>query len=269
MIPTASLAEAQHGAMQHEKHVIKASETKEATMVRVVDMLKADAQLSGCKTIAELCDRKPNVCSVLLGGNCIGAQHPLNHNTVSGSMACIVGASYVAKCCFVATKMLGEKDGEKDSEASVSSEVSSEASSVCSDEEAIYDTQDPVDLGIAADIAPSADKFITCFILLPHHATIADLKRELLGHASGFEFHHRGLVCRDPDGNILRDSAQLPTAIATACADMGCHATFFIDIKPESMGKEYVKQRVQASPLAIETFCQGTFRPCVGGLILL
>jgi len=190
--------------MPHENQVLMASDIKEAKMERVSDVVLADEQLAGCKTVAELCARKPDVGSVLLGGNYLGPAH--GHLT---ALTCIVGASYVARCYIV-----------------------------------------PASSGLAA-VTSKTD------ILLPHHATIADLKRKVHLHLYiGPEVEHRGLdalICRDSDGNILDAAAQLPKASSSACADVGCHASFFFDLEPESMGpKTYLEERIEASPLAIE-----------------
>jgi len=211
----------------HDNHVFKASETEVATMERVADVLKADLLLAGCKTVAELCDRKPDVGSVLLGGNYLGpreslGREPFRASQNSEALMCIVGASYTARCCTVSNGRTMRLNGP---------------------------------------VAPNKDRLV----LLPHHSTIADLKREhqlhlcrigQVGTMTAADIQHCGsdtLICRDPDGNILNDSSQLPKASATACADVGCHATFFFDIAPLSMGpKTYIESRLEASPPAIE-----------------
>jgi len=190
-----------------ENHVLKGSHIEKPKMKRVLDVIKADAELAGCMTVAELCDRKPNIGSILLGGNYLVPGHGC-----LTALTCIVGASYIARCCIVPTS-----------------------------------------------VAPITD------ILLPHHATIADLKRELHLHllrvdpakiVNEIQRCSRGLdafICRDSAGDILDAAAQLPRASASACADVGCHATFFFDLEPESMGpKTYLEERIKASPLAIE-----------------
>jgi len=188
----------------HKNQVSMPSVIDGAKMERVSDVVLADEQLAGCKTVAELCARKPDVGSVLLGGNYLGPAH--GHLT---ALTCIVGASYVARCYIV-----------------------------------------PASSGLSV-VASKTD------ILLPHHATIADLKREVYPHLCiGPEDERRGLdalVCRDSDGNILDAAAQLPKASASACADVGCHASFFFDLELESMGPTtYLEERIEASPLAIE-----------------
>jgi len=202
--PSASIASI---ASMHE--VFEAFETEEVHMVPVTDLIEAglievDA-LTGC-TVAKLMDSMPPVGGVLLGGNCLGPGH--GHLTTA-SLTCIIGASYVAKCCFVSL----------------------------------------------------SDDKLSKLILLPHRATIIDLKSELM--VCGSELHGlttcalHEIVCRDVEGYILDDAAQLPKANANACADKGCHATFFIDIKPLSMHTTHVKGHIMASPLAIDKFCVG------------
>ena len=207
--------------MQHMNEVFEAFETEEVKMVLVADL--SEVALTGC-TVAKLFDSKPDVGGVLLGGNCLGPGH--GHLTAA-NLTCIAGASYVAKCCFVAL----------------------------------------------------SDDKLSKLILLPHHATIKDLKNELIAtnKVCGPGFHHPthrlmtstldGIVCRDVEGCILDDAAQFPKAKSTACADEGCHATFFIDVKPFSMYATHVKGRVMASPLAIDRFCVGP-SDFFGGMLL-
>jgi len=188
----------------------------EVKVERVVDVIKSDAQLASCKTVAELCIRKPDVGSVLLGGNHLSREH----GALTGGMTCTVSSLYVAKCCFIARRSEG-------------------------------------------------------IILLPRNASIAELKRRFndlaslqvkstleisvlsLHSASTEQEFIDEIVCKDSDGNILEDTATMPAASATACADVGCHATFFFDVKPLSMRETYVKDRIKASSLAVNTFVQG------------
>ena len=192
-------------AMQHIHPVWTASNIEGAKMERVSDVIIADAQLAGCTTVADLYTRKPDVGSVHLGGNYVGPWYGQ-----PTALMCIVGASFVARCCIV----------------------------------------------------PPNSKFSRITdILLPHHATIADLKRELqkIGESIhpgvSIAIQHReldALICRDSDGIILDDAAQLPKASASACADVRCHASFFFDMEPESMGsKAYIEERIKASTSAI------------------
>jgi len=189
---------------------------EKAKMERVSEVIQSDAQLASCKTVAELCLRKPDVGSVLLGGNHLAREH----GELTDGMMCIVSSCYVARCCFIARR---------------SEEL----------------------------------------ILLPHTATIAELKRKFydlksfqvkstleiavlsLHSASTEQEFIDEIVCKDPDDNILEGTATLPAASATACADVGCHATFFFDVKPLSMRETYVRDRINASSLAVNNFVHG------------
>jgi len=199
--------------------------TPEVKMERNADVIKSDAQLTDCKTVAELL-RKPDVGSVLLGGNNLAREH----GALTDGMTCTVSSRYVAKCCFIARK--------------------------------------------------SEELILEELILLPHSATIAELKRKLyrsfqkpviaaisdmgISVSTEQEFIDSiEIVCKDPNGNIFEDTATLPSAPgATACADVGCHATFFFDVKPPSMRETYVKDRmINASSSAIEDFVHGLCGP--------
>ena len=185
------------------------STKEEAKMERVADVIKADARLAGCQTVAALCDAKPGVGGVFLGGNYLGPGHGLSNND---GLACTVGSCYVAQCCFVPA-------------------------------------------------------FLTKTILLPRTANVVDLKRQFyrehprpiaaaisalgLPAASTEQACVDVIVCQDLNGSILADTDSLPAATATACADVGCHTTFFLAIKPKSMRTEYVEPRIKASSPAI------------------
>ena len=96
-------------------------------------------------------------------------------------------------------------------------------------------------------------------VLLPHGATVADMKREFYRcHAftTGTEQEWvDALVCKDPGGVILADTNRLPLASATACADFGHHALFFFDIEPDSMKQKHVRQKIsKVSSTTIDEF---------------
>jgi hypothetical protein len=198
--------------------------TGEPKVERLADVFRTDQKLAACRTVGELRDKlraqkKTDVGAVLLGGNAVSSNHDLKHKE---GMLCALSASYVAKCSF---------NGSKGN-------------------------------ATWADI-----------IMLPHTATIADLKREFyrinrgpidaaLGQNgaattardSSIDSVIDCMVCRDQDGRVLAASARLPSTSQTACADVGYHSAFFLDVKPQSMKKSYVQHKVDVSSSAISAF---------------
>ena len=189
-----------------------------ASTKRVADVLRSGpATLTSCQTVSQLREQKPDVGAVLLGGNYLGPHHSLQD---PDKLDCTVDAKHVCKASFVS---------------------SARRESRCSNS-----------------------------VLLAHNATAADLKREFyrlqsrqvaaaMTASGAFGVSEQECVhaieCKDPDGRVIADNEILPRASATACADVGCHSHFFLDVKPSSMKKHGVETRLPGvSSEAVKNF---------------
>jgi len=191
---------------------------------RVADVLRASPPLSACQTVAELCELKPDVGAVLLGGNYLGAQHSLE---ASDALTCTVGAKHVVRCCFV-----GSSGGSRWAESVLLSHGAPVADLKC----VLYRLK-PAGIETAMTAIGAAMSSAS-------RATVTT-EEDVIG----------AVICRDPEGKILAEADCLPSASTTACGDVGYHSLMFFDIEPPSMMRRYVQTRISnTSTEAIDSF---------------
>jgi len=129
-------------------------------------------------------------------------------------------------------------------------------------------------VGSASESSGSCRTKWTDRILLPHTATINDLKSAFVERNTILTVALQGasraslasmVIVRDVDLRFLADAEVLPESQnANACSDVGYHAMFFFDMVAPSMQQTFIKKQIVVSPAAIEDFAN---TPCNLGVL--
>jgi len=220
--------------------------------VKVATVLAQSDQLATCTTVAELRANKPDIGSVLLGGNCLGPCHSL-----VTFLYCLFSLSLGARSIFVQTEVC------LPSQQILPHNVSG-ATPPCLDAVVGKYVALCVFVGSASESSGSCRTKWTDRILLPHTGTINDLKSAFVERNTILTVALQGasraslasmLIVRDVDLCFLADAEVLPEPQnANACSDVGYHAIFFFDMVAPSMQQMFVTKQIVVSPAAIEEF---------------